>query len=310
MSSKVTENGGGDSMKKVGMILEGGGQRGIFTSGVLDYLMGQKFTVPYVIGVSAGACNAVDYVSGQMLRTKECMLDAQLDHELFGVRTMLRTKYFMNMDLIFDQFPNHDYPFDFRAYVKSPTRCILTTTNCLTGRPEYIEEYRSRERMMAACRASSSLPFVAPVVEVDGIPMMDGGISDSVPIRKAIADGFDYNVVILTRGRGYYKDEKSSSMARLAQIHYRNYPKFVHALQQRNHNYNREMDLIGRLEKQGKVFVIRPEQPCVSRTERNLERLEDFYWHGFEMGEKLYPALKAWVAQREECVSRKRLLIR
>ena len=86
-------------MKKAGMILEGGGQRGIFTSGVLDYLMEKKFMVPYVIGVSAGACNAVDYVSGQILRTKECMLDAQLDHELYGVRTMLKTKYFMNMDL-------------------------------------------------------------------------------------------------------------------------------------------------------------------------------------------------------------------
>ena len=126
-------------MKKAGMILEGGGQRGIFTGGVLDFLMEQKLKVPYVIGVSAGACNAVDYVSGQILRTKECMLDAQLDNELFGLRTMLKTRYFMNMDLIFDQFPNRDYPFDFGAYVKSPMRCVLVTTNCLTGRAEYIE---------------------------------------------------------------------------------------------------------------------------------------------------------------------------
>lgn len=296
-------------MKKAGMILEGGGQRGIFTSGVLDYLMRKKIVVPYVIGVSAGACNAVDYVSGQILRTKECMLDAQLDHELYGVRTMMKTRYFMNMDLIFDQFPNHDYPFDFKSYVKSPTRCLLTTTNCLTGRAEFIEEYRDQKRMMAACRASSSLPFVSPIVEVDGIPMLDGGIADSVPIQKAIADGFDYNIVILTRGKGYYKKEGASTVAELARIHYRKYPMLARAIMRRAHSYNREMDLIERLEKQGRVFVIRPEMPCVSRTERDLEKLEDFYWHGYEMGEKLYPALKEWMAQREECVSRKRMLM-
>lgn len=294
-------------MKKVGMILEGGGQRGIFTSGVLDYLMEQKFEVPYVLGVSAGACNAIDYVSGQILRTKECMLDAQLDHELYGLRTMVRTKYFMNMDLIFDQFPNHDYPFDFEAYVKSPMRCVLTTTNCLTGKAEFIEEYRSRQRMMDACRASSSLPFASPVVTVDGIPMMDGGIADSVPVHRAIEEGFDYNIVILTRGKGYYKKESSSSM-RMARLYYRRYPMLARALMQRNHIYNRQMDLIGRLEQKGRVFVIRPDMPCVSRTERDLEKLEDFYWHGYETGKRLYPELRSWMEKREECVSRKRLL--
>ena len=185
------------------MILEGGGQRGIFTSGVLDYLMEKKVQVPYVLGVSAGACNAVDYVSNQILRTKECMLDAQLDNELYGIRTMVETKHFMNMDLIFDEFPNHLYPFDYEAYVKSPTRCLLVTTNCLNGKAEYLEEYRSREKMMQICRASSSLPFGAPMVKIDGVPMLDGGIADSIPVRKAIADGFDHNIVILTRHKGY-----------------------------------------------------------------------------------------------------------
>ena len=185
-------------MKKAGMILEGGGQRGIFTSGVLDYLMAKKVELPYVIGVSAGACNEVDYVSNQILRNKECMLDAQLDNELYGVKTLMHTKHFMNMDLIFDEFPNHTYPFDFEAYVKSPTRCLLAVTNCVTGKAEFIEEYRDKARMMNACRASSSLPFGAPMVDLDGIPMLDGGIADSIPIRKAIADGFDHNIIILT----------------------------------------------------------------------------------------------------------------
>lgn len=297
-------------MKKAGMILEGGGQRGIFTSGVLDYMMTKKLKVPYVIGVSAGACNAVDYVSGQILRTKECMLDAQLDYELYGLRTMLKTKYFMNMDLIFDQFPNHIYPFDFEAYAKSPTRCLLAATNCQTGKAEFIEEYRDRERLMRACRASSSLPFASPAVRVDQNPMMDGGIADSVPVQKAIEDGYDYNIIILTRRKGYYKKESGSGTMRLVKLYYRKYPMLARALIQRNHNYNRTMDLIDRLEKQGRVFVIRPEAPCVSRTERDLEKLEDFYWHGFAMGEKLYPQLRAWLALRDECISQKRAMLR
>lgn len=295
-------------MKKVGMILEGGGQRGIFTSGVLDYFMEKKLTVPYVVGVSAGSCNAMDYVSGQILRTKECMLDAQLDNELYGFRTMMKTKYYMNMDLIFEEFPNHQYPFDFRAFVRSPMRCLLVTTNCLTGKAEYIEEYRDRERLMMACRASSSLPFGSPMVKLDGVPMLDGGIADSIPIRKAIADGFDYNIVVLTRRHGYYKQEERDATVELARLFYRRYPMLVRTLAQRSHAYNRTLDLLEQLEKKGLVFVIRPTVHCVSRTERDLEKLEDFYWHGYEEAERLYPQLQQWMEKREECVSRKRLL--
>lgn len=295
-------------MKKVGLILEGGGQRGIFTSGVLDFFMERKLMVPYVIGVSAGACNAVDYVSGQILRTKECMLDAQLDHELYGWQTMMKTKYFMNMDLIFGEFPDNQYPFDFKAYVKSPMRCLLATTNCLTGKVEFIEEYRNRDRLMTACRASSSLPIASPMVRIDGVPMMDGGIADSVPVRRAIEDGFDYNIVVLTRRRGYYKDESRDLMMRLAKVYYRRYPQFAKALLMRDHNYNRTMDLLERLEKKGRVFIIRPAMPTVSRTEKDLEKLEDFYWHGYQEAQQIYPQLREWLSQREECVSRKRLL--
>ncbi len=287
-------------MKKVGMILEGGGQRGIFTSGVLDYLMEQKVQVPYVIGVSAGACNAVDYVSNQILRTKECMLDAQMDYELYGMKTMVKTRYFMNMDLIFDQFPKQDYPFDFEAYARSSTRCLLAATDCRTGKAEFIEEYKNRDRMMAACRASSSLPFAAPMVEIDGVPMLDGGIADSVPVRKAIDDGYDYNIIILTRKRGYYKKQGSKSV-KLAKMYYHRYPKLVRALNRRSYVYNRTMELIENRERHGKDFVIRPGVSCVGRTERNLERLEDFYWHGYETAKEAYSALMRWMEQRETC---------
>lgn len=297
-------------MKKVGMVLEGGGQRGIFTSGVLDYFMEKKLKVPYVLGVSAGACNAVDYVSGQILRTKECMLDAQLNYELYGVHTMMKTRHFMNMDLIFDDFPNRYYPFDYKAFARSPMRCVLEATNCLTGKPVYLEEYRDRQRLMDACRASSSLPFAASPVKLDGVPLMDGGISDSIPVRKAIREGYRYNIVILTRPRGYRKKEEPGSSVKLARMYYRKYPGLSRALKSRNQVYNRTMELLEHLEKRGRVFLICPSLPSVSRTEKDLEKLEDFYWHGYEEAKRLYPQLREWLSRREECVSRKRYLMR
>lgn len=290
-------------MKKVGLILEGGAQRGIFTSGVLDYFMAQKFQVPYVLGVSAGACNAVSYVSNQPLRTKECMLDAQLDHELFGMRTMLKTRYFMDMNLIFDRFPNELYPLDFETFSKSPMRCVMTTTNCLTGKAEYLEEYEDRDRLNQICRASSSMPFATPMVEVDGVPMLDGGIADSIPIRRAMDDGYDFNIVILTRKRGYLKKEKSKSM-KLARVCYRKYPKLVKAVLHRNYVYNRTMALVDYLEQKGKAFVIRPDEVTVSRTEKDLDKLEDFYWHGYEKAKEIWPTLQEWLAVREDCEGR------
>ena len=190
-------------MKKAGMILEGGGQRGIFTSGVLDYLMEKKVELPYVIGVSAGA-RAMQLITFPIRSsgTKECMLDAQLDNELYGVKTLMHTKYFMNMDLIFDEFPNHLYPFDYEAYVKSPTQ--LPAGGRRTASPErrnIIEEYREPSAKMMHDLPGILQPAVrcADGKDLDGVPMLDGGIADSIPVRKAIADGFDHNIVILTR---------------------------------------------------------------------------------------------------------------
>ena len=129
--------------------------------------------------------------------------------------------------------------------------------------------------------------------------MLDGGIADSIPVRKAIADGFDHNIVILTRHKGYYKEERTDATIRIAKLYYHRYPMLVKALSQRAHVYNRTLDLLDRLEQTA---------TCVSRTERDLEKLEDFYWHGYEEAKRLYPQLHAWLEQREECVSRKRLL--
>lgn len=289
------------NMKKAGLVLEGGGERGVFTSGVLDYMMEENFKLPYVIGVSAGACNAVGYVSWQPCRTKRCMIDSQKKYHLYSAKNILKTGYYIDMDLIFNQFPTNDYPFDFKTYADSGIRCLMTVTNCLTGKPEYIEETKDSNRMMAACRASSSLPFVSPMVDIDGKPMMDGGLTDSIPIQRATKDGFKYNVLVLTRPKGYRKSsEKPGKTVKLAKRIYKAYPMLVRALALRNRRYNKTMEIIEQLEAKGRVFVIRPTIPCVGRTEKNIGKLEHFYEHGYETMKKEWPKLQEWLKRTEE----------
>lgn len=287
-------------MKHVGMVLEGGGQRGVFTSGVLDYIMEKGLKVPYVIGVSAGACNAVDYVSQQIGRTRECMIDAQKKYNYFTFRNFLRTGYFFDMDMVFDQFPNKLVPFDFDTYMASDIRCVMTATNCRTGMPAYIEDKQDKKRMMDACRASSSLPFVAPMVKVDGIPMLDGGLSDSIPVKHAMSEGYRDNIVILTKVKGYRKPEEPGKAYKMARVAYKEYPHLVNALKYRNASYNKTIEYIEKLENMGRIFVIRPQFDGVGRVEKNVEKLNAFYQHGYDYMKENYEKLLQWMETKQE----------
>ena len=275
-------------MKQAGMILEGGGTRGVFTAGVLDYIMEQELYLPYVIGVSAGACNAVNYVSHQLGRMKTCTIDFLEAGSYVGIKYLLKNHSLFNMDLIFDVFPNKIIPFDYDTFFSSKQTCILTATNCFTGRPAYLtENCGNRIRLMNACRASSSLPIVSPMVEVDGIPMLDGGVADSVPIRKALHDGVKKNVVILTRQAGYRKPPARKSY-RMAKIMYQKYPYLVRAIKNRAYYYNRTMELLDDLEKRGRILVLRPQVPVVRNTEDDVAVLTAFYNHGYEYAKDMF----------------------
>ena len=275
-------------MKQAGMILEGGGTRGVFTAGVLDYFMEQELYLPYVIGVSAGACNAVNYVSHQLGRMKTCTIDFLEAGSYVGIKYLLKNHSLFNMDLIFDVFPNKIIPFDYDTFFSSKQTCILTATNCFTGRPAYLtENCGNRIRLMNACRASSSLPIVSPMGGVDGISMLDGGVADSVPIRKALHDGVKKNVVILTRQAGYRKPPARKSY-RMAKIMYQKYPYLVRAIKNRAYYYNRTMELLDDLEKRGRILVLRPQVPVVRNTEDDVAVLTAFYNHGYEYAKDMF----------------------
>jgi predicted patatin/cPLA2 family phospholipase len=273
------------NLQNTGLVLEGGGLRGVFTCGVLDCFMDHGIRFPFTVGVSAGACNGLSYMSGQRGRAKASNIDLMEKHHYIGFRYLLTQRCIMDFKLLFEDFPERIIPYDYDAYFSNPDRFIMVTTNCLTGKAEYLEEKSSSKRVMEIVRASSSLPFVSPITYVDGTPMLDGGISDSIPVEYAMKQGYDKLVVILTRNKGY---RKKASKMRVAKAFYRKYPGLQKALSERNSTYNKTMDLIDHLEQEDKIIVIRPLRPIeVGRMEKDTSKLTDLYQEGYEIARKL-----------------------
>lgn len=278
------------------IVLEGGATRGVFTSGILDYLMEEDLYFSHVIGVSAGSCNGVDYVSRQIGRTKKCMIPEKKEYSYYsGVRNVIKGKSILDMDMVFDTFPKKIYPFDFETYFQSDMVCEIVTTNCETGKAEYMTEGEDPDRLMKLCRASSSMPLLSPIVNIDGVPYLDGGLADSVPIRRALQSGNEKIVLVLTRNPGYRKKPISKGTVKLYRRAYKKYPNLVHAAIYRNHVYNKTMELVERLEEEEKIFVIRPLVPTVSRLERDETALTAFYQHGYNLMKRQREALQRYL---------------
>ena len=278
------------------IVLEGGATRGVFTSGILDYLMEEDLYFSHVIGVSAGSCNGVDYVSRQIGRTKKCMIPEKKEYSYYsGVRSAIKEKSILDMDMVFDTFPKKIYPFDFETYFQSDMVCEIVTTNCETGKAEYMTEQSDPDRLMKLCRASSSMPLLSPIVNIDGVPYLDGGLADSVPIRRALQSGNEKIVLVLTRNPGYRKKPISKVTVKLYRRAYKKYPNLVHAAIYRNHVYNKTMELVERLEEEEKIFVIRPLVPTVSRLERDETALTAFYQHGYNLMKRQREALQRYL---------------
>lgn len=278
------------------IVLEGGATRGVFTSGILDYLMEEDLYFSHVIGVSAGSCNGVDYVSRQIGRTKKCMIPEKKEYSYYsGVRSTIKEKSILDMDMVFDTFPKKIYPFDFETYFQSDMVCEIVTTNCETGKAEYMTEQSDPDRLMKLCRASSSMPLLSPIVNIDGVPYLDGGLADSVPIRRALQSGNEKIVLVLTRNPGYRKKPISKGTVKLYRRAYKKYPNLVHAAIYRNHVYNKTMELVERLEEEEKIFVIRPLVPTVSRLERDETALTAFYQHGYNLMKRQREALQRYL---------------
>ena len=271
--------------EKTGLVLEGGGMRGVFTCGVLDYLMDHKIRFPYAIGVSAGACNGLSYMSHQRGRGKYSNIDLLAKYKYIGIRPLIKKRGLIDQQLLFHRFPDRILPYNYKAYAENPNRFEMVTTDCLTGRACYWEEKFDEKRIIDIVKASSSLPYACPIIQVDGRPMLDGGIVDSIPLLRAFEQGYEGCVVVLTRNHGYRKSTKDVPVPSFI---YKQYPRLRVALRNRNKLYNQQLELVERLEKEGKIIVIRPEKPIVvGRMETSVKKLTDLYEQGYACAKKV-----------------------
>ena len=258
--------------------------RGVFTSGVLDGFMKHNLYFKYVVAVSAGACNGLSYMSHQPRRARVSNIDYMARYDYLGMRHLVTHGCILDAKLLYDKFPNQYIPYDYDTFFGSDATYEMVTTNCLTGRAEYLQEHHDRQRLTDIAHASSSLPYVCKIVNVDGTPMLDGGIVDSIPVMHAIETGHQKNVLILTRNRGY---RPSGRDHKIPHFIYKKYPRLRVALSRRIEAYRQQLEMVEQLEDEGKVICIRPERTMeVTRMEKDTAKLERLYEEGFALGEK------------------------
>lgn len=277
-----------------GIVLEGGAFRSIFSAGVLDYFLEEDFHIPNIITLSAGAYAALNYISKQKGRILQTNVEPLKGKSYVGFKTFLRTGGLFDMDFLFDRIPNELVPFDYDAFFASDQRLVMHATNCLTGKATYYDTFENKERLMDICRASNSMPFIAPIVRIDETPMLDGGICDAIPIEKAMEDGIEKAIVVFTRNKEYRKKYRWFYQFMINRV-YRKYPQLIKIVKKRAEHYNHALEIVEQLEKEGKVYVIRPTQPSIKNSESNPNKLMRFYEHGYQTAKEKFAEMKAFL---------------
>ena len=276
-------------MIEAGLVVEGGGMRGVYTAGVLDYFMEKNLYFDDCYGVSAGACHISSYVSKQIGRSMKVTLDYIDDKRYCSVNSLIKTGDMFGVEMLYDIIPNKLELYDYDTFNKFKGNFYSVVTNCKTGKAEYIK-IKDMKKDIIAVRASSSLPLLSRIVEINGEKYLDGGITDSIPIKKSIEDNHRKNVVILTRDKTYRK--KKSSFLPIFKLKYRKYPNLVNAIENRYKMYNNTLDFIEEKVKTGEVFVIQPKEPVnISRVEKDKTKLKELYDKGYNDAKKCYEDL-------------------
>ena len=263
-----------------GLILEGGGMRGVYTCGVIDCFLDNDIKFSSVYGVSAGAGHGCSYLSGQRGRAFKANTDYLKGYDYAGFKTFLKTGSLFNMDLIYNRIPNELLPFDGEAFDKNPMRFFVSVTSCETGKAEFTEitDYKSQADII---RASGSLPVISPAVKLGDKMYYDGGIADSIPVRKSVEDGNLFNVAVLTRDKEYRKTPEHIPYF-FRRKFAKKYPKLLEAMNMRHIVYNETLEFIDSEEKAGRRVVIRPKAEVkVGRADTDIEKLKALYEDGY-----------------------------
>lgn len=280
-------------MFEAGLVLEGGGMKGLYTAGVLDFFLDKGIEFSSVYGVSAGACTMCSYLSKQRGRGFETMTDYLDQKRYMGIYSLLTTGDIFGAEMSYNLVPNYLNPFDYEEYKKYEGKAYAVVTNIETGKAEYIQIKDMKEGIQYV-RASSSLPLVSRNVEIDGKLYLDGGIADSIPIKKSEADGNRKNIVVMTKAVGY-KREPEKTVA-LLKAKYRKYPHVYELMENRHIDYNKTVAYIEEEEKSGKLLLLRPEKELeIGRLEKDKEKLRKLYDAGYEETAARYDEIMSYL---------------
>ncbi len=277
---------------KVGLVLEGGAMRGMYTAGVLDVFLDNEMKFDGIIGVSAGVLFGVNYLSKQRGRVIRYNKKFLKDKRYMGFWSLLTTGNIINKDFSFYEVPQKLDVFDNETFMKSDIDFFATVTNVETGEPEYIK-LNDLFAQMEVLRATSAMPYVSQIVELENGKYLDGGVSDSIPVEKCKEMGYDKVIVILTRPLDYRKKKPKEFIAK---TYYRKYPKFAKTLNNRYKMYNDTVEKIIDLENKKEIFVIRPSKTLkIKRIEKDAGKLQEMYDLGLEDGQKVLEDLKKYL---------------
>lgn len=280
-------------MKK-GLILEGGAMRGMYTAGITDVMMENGIEYDGAVGVSAGAAFGCNYKSRQIGRAARYNIRFCGDRRYCSFRSLITTGNIYNTEFCYNEIPIKHDPFDFETYIGNPMEFYVVCTDVMTGQPVYKKFEGTEDCRFDWIRASASMPLVSRIVEIDGLKMLDGGISDSIPLKFFEGIGYDRNVVILTRPGGYRK--KKNRLLPVIKACYAKYPALADAMAKRHIAYNAAIDYIEEKEKAGELFVFRPEKPLpVSRTEKDPRKLKEAYEIGRQSAAARLSELKEYL---------------
>ncbi|MBQ6373214.1 MAG: patatin family protein [Clostridia bacterium] len=280
-------------MHETGLILEGGGMRCAFTAGVLNYWMSRSLYFDDVYGVSAGACQACSYLCRQPGRGMRVWLDHLDDPRFCSVRSLILTGDLFGADFNYDLLPRQLDPLDNAAYLEHGACLTAVVTNVRTGKAEYLP-IRDMLDDVQIVRASASLPLISRSVRIGASRYLDGGIADSIPIKRSIRDGHSRNVLVLTRPAGYRKTRNAALP--LMRLRYAARPRLLAAVADRHNMYNATLEYINREVSEGRAFVIRPDtMPDIGRIERDPEKLRKLYDEGWNAAARCFDALLAFL---------------
>jgi predicted patatin/cPLA2 family phospholipase len=267
-------------MVQAGLVLEGGGMKGVYTAGVLDYFLDKGILFSSVYGVSAGACHMSRYLSGQKGRGLDVTLDYLDTGRYMSLKSLLTTGDLFNVDMCYHLIPEYLNPYDYERFDQYEGKAYSVVTNLVSGKPEYLR-IRDMRTDIVKIRASASLPLVSRNVKIGDRIYLDGGMSDSIPIAKSIMDGNQKNVVVLTKEVGYVR--KPAHHLGLIKARYWKYPKLYQLMRERHIIYNDTMDYLDEQVDNGRAFVIRPQKVSgVGRTEKDAVKLRELYEEGYQ----------------------------